>query len=103
MHKLRERLLARLGDAAAELDSATRTRIESVSRSLKYRGEDVVAAWRAMLAALGTATPPEFVDWFSIARSHGRGTDTGLEPKSVRRGKGVAGGVDPGGRRDRKK
>ena len=59
-------------------DSATRTRIESLMRSLERRGLMQISAWRAMLGVLGTATPREFVDWFSIDRSDGHEIDIGL-------------------------
>ncbi len=78
LRQLRERLMARLDDDADKLDTATRSRIESIARSLKFRGEDMVEAWRFMLATLPEGTPPEHVDWFSIDRADGRDIDIGM-------------------------
>jgi ATP-dependent DNA helicase DinG len=63
---------------AATLETATRTRIESLMRTLERRGLMQLGAWRGMLAALSTATPTEFVDWFSIERADGHDIDIGL-------------------------
>ncbi len=71
-------LAGRLDDEAAELDSATRLRIEAVCRGLAYRGERLLGDWRAMLRDLGGATPDHLVDWFSIERSGGREVDAGM-------------------------
>ena len=67
-----------LEDQAGKLDTETRGRIESLVRSLDRRGVIQVAAWRSMLTALSAATPPEFVDWFSIEREGGNDLDVGL-------------------------
>ncbi len=76
---LARRLLARLDDEAADLDSATRTRLEAVARGLLRRGEGDIGAWRAMLTALPAETPAEFVDWLALARVDGREVDVGLQ------------------------
>jgi ATP-dependent DNA helicase DinG len=73
-----QRLKTMLEDEADTLDSAARIRIESIVRSLSRRGLDKLVAWRAMLASLGSETPEEFVDWFSIDRLDGREIDVGL-------------------------
>ncbi|MFQ5972146.1 MAG: ATP-dependent DNA helicase, partial [Alphaproteobacteria bacterium] len=78
MLELRTRLLARLDDEADELDTATRARLEAVARGLERRGGVQLGGWIAMLEALAEETPPEFVDWFGIARSEGRDTDVGM-------------------------
>jgi ATP-dependent DNA helicase DinG len=78
LRRLREQLLARLDSQAESLDSATRNRIEAVARSLRYRGEDMVEAWRFMLASLASETPEAFVDWFTVDRSDGRDIDIGM-------------------------
>ncbi|MCW5745362.1 MAG: ATP-dependent DNA helicase, partial [Alphaproteobacteria bacterium] len=76
---LRQALRARLDDAAAELDTATRNRIEGVARALLNRCELQVRAWIAMLRELQSeAADPAFVDWFAIARIDGRETDVGM-------------------------
>jgi ATP-dependent DNA helicase DinG len=76
--RLAQRLAARLDDEADELDSATRLRIEAMTRSLRRRGEIEIAGWRAMLRDLGRDTPPEFVDWLAVERNDGRDVDVGL-------------------------
>jgi ATP-dependent DNA helicase DinG len=63
---------------AKDLDSATRARIEGLMRTLERRGLIQVGAWRAMLSSLTAATPPEFVDWFSISRGDGHEIDVGM-------------------------
>ena len=68
----------KLNAEAAELDTAARIRIEALIRTLERRGAIPVAAWRAMLGALGTSTPAEFVDWFSIERNDAHDVDVGL-------------------------
>lgn len=66
------------GDEAAELDAATRLRIEGLVRSLERRAIIPVSAWRSMLAALRDETPPQFVDWMALDRQDGRDIDIGL-------------------------
>ena len=78
LRKLRERLMARLDAEADKLDSTTRNRIEAIARSLKHRGEDIVEAWRFMLATLPEGTPPEHAEWFSVERIDGRDFDVGM-------------------------
>ena len=68
----------KLDTEASDLDTASRIRIEGLIRTLERRGAIPVAAWRAMLGALGAETPAEFVDWFSIERNDGHDIDVGL-------------------------
>ena len=68
-------LAAQLDEHAAELDSETRNRIESVCRGLKRRAEEEIGGWRQMLGALGGGGPDEFVDWFAVERGDGREVD----------------------------
>ncbi len=75
---LTERLTGQLDIRAADLDTATRNRVESVCRGLRRRVEGQIEAWRAMLTALGEGVPDEFVDWFSISRMGGRDFDVGM-------------------------
>ena len=75
---LAEHLEALLDDEAAELESETRRRLDSVARSLKRRAQNEVAGWRQMLACLRTETPPQYVDWFGIERDGGRDVDVGM-------------------------
>jgi len=75
MGELIERLAARLDDEADSLDTQTRNRVESVTRSLERRGLTQISAWRDMLKALGNETPEAFVDWFAVERQFGREVD----------------------------
>lgn len=71
------RALAEMLDReAADLDSATRLRIETVMRSLERRRQ-VLQSWGAMLEGLGTTTET-FVDWCQLDRSDGKIRDIGL-------------------------
>ncbi|MBL6959211.1 MAG: ATP-dependent DNA helicase [Rhodospirillales bacterium] len=71
--------LAAMLDAQADsLDSQTRTRIETVCRSLDRRGRQSIAAWRQMLKDLGGDAPDGLVDWFGVERMDGRDFDIGL-------------------------
>jgi ATP-dependent DNA helicase DinG len=78
MRTLAARLAARLDDEAADLDSATRLRLEATCRGLERRAETQLGSWLHMLATLGKETPPEFVDWFAIERQDGRDVDIGM-------------------------
>ncbi|WP_341896641.1 ATP-dependent DNA helicase [Ferrovibrio terrae] len=66
-----------LADETAELDTATRSRIEGALRGLLRRKLEL-DAWRSMLLDLRTETPPTFVDWFGLERIDGRDLDLGL-------------------------
>jgi len=68
----------RLDDEADELDTATRSRIEAIIRSLERRAIGGAGAWRQMLGALLDETPEDFVDFFSVERIEGRDYDTGM-------------------------
>lgn len=80
---LAKRLAEKLDDEAAELDTATRARIEAVARGLARRANNELAGWRAMLKSLSSETPPEFVDWISLDRIDGRDTDVGLNRRWI--------------------
>jgi ATP-dependent DNA helicase DinG len=71
------RLKAKLDEDAAELDTATRIRIDTASRGV-LRRHGTVLAWRDMVRALAGDTPPQFVDWFALDRIEGRTIDVGL-------------------------
>jgi ATP-dependent DNA helicase DinG len=68
-------LLARLDEDAADLDSATRQRIEAVARSIDRRALRPLAAWSDMLNGLAADSQPQFVDWFAVERLDGRDVD----------------------------
>ena len=71
-------LAALLDTEADSLDSQTRTRIETVCRSLDRRGRQSIAAWRQMLKDIGGDPPDGLVDWFAVERMDGRDFDIGL-------------------------
>ena len=80
---LATRLAARLEDEAEELDEATRNRIEAACRSLKRRAVDPLAAWEAMLAAVGAEPPapgerPEHILFLRLDRRGTEDRDIGL-------------------------
>tara|TARA_A100001037_G_scaffold292474_1_gene307843 strand:- start:567 stop:3335 length:2769 start_codon:yes stop_codon:yes gene_type:complete len=78
LHKLCARLIRRLDEDADELESATRVRIEAVSRALQRRGEMLIGAWIDMLDAIDTPASDLFVDWVEVERIEGRELDAGL-------------------------
>lgn len=67
-----------LDDEAAELETATRQRIESVCRSIERRALLPLAGWRDMLRRVVGEPHEDFVDWFSIERIDGRDFDVGM-------------------------
>jgi ATP-dependent DNA helicase DinG len=80
---LREKLLARMEDEAAETEANDRLRIEAICGSLERRVLMPLTAWRAMLARIGGEEPtpgtrPDMVDWLSIERRGGQDLDTGM-------------------------
>ena len=84
LETFKTRLLARLDDEADDLDSATRTRIEAIGRSLDRRAIQPLRAWRSMLLALAEPDPepgvrPGYVPFFRLDRRDGTKTfDVGL-------------------------
>ena len=78
MKELVRALGDRLDKEAAELDTATRIRIEAAIRSIGRR-QRAVAAWVGMLKdVLAGEVPEQFIDWFSVERSDGREFDAGF-------------------------
>ncbi len=75
---LSKHLAAIRDEDAHELESSQRQRIEGVLRSLKHRAGIPIANWRAMLDALNSETPAEFVDWFALDRDQGREADIAM-------------------------
>jgi ATP-dependent DNA helicase DinG len=80
-----------LDDEAAELDSATRSRIEGLSRSIERRVLLPVAGWKGMLEELSQSRgagdgvggaaglgAQQYVDWFGVERIDGRDIDVGM-------------------------
>ena len=78
LRKLCARLIHRLDADADELDSATRVRIEAVSRALQRRTEMLIGAWIDMLDAVVEPASKAFVDWIEVERIDGRELDAGL-------------------------
>lgn len=75
---LRLRLEAVLEEAPDWLDAAARARVEGAIAGLNWRGA-AVAAWGQLLARVGGAPDPDFVDWLSLDRVEGRELDIGLQ------------------------
>ena len=87
---LRARLLARLEDEAEDLDTATRTRIEALGRTLTRRALNPLTAWQAMLGRLQEPPPdpgqrPDHVLFFRLEhrRDYARGEAAPGEPRRV--------------------
>ena len=76
------RLEAILADPPDWLDGQGRARIEGARQSLGWR-VDTLAGWEALLARLGGAADPQFVDWLAVERSDGREYDMGLHRRWV--------------------
>jgi ATP-dependent DNA helicase DinG len=73
-----ERLARRLADEAADLDTATRVRIEAAVRGLVRRGAIELGGWRRMLEEVEKEPAPEFVDWLALERGDGHDIDVGM-------------------------
>ena len=84
--QLSRSLEKKLDDEAAELDTATRARIEGLTRAIERRVMVPVAGWKSMLEELvhgagqgqETDGARQFVDWFSVERMDGRDVDVGM-------------------------
>jgi ATP-dependent DNA helicase DinG len=74
MAALEAQLQALLDDPPDWLDGAARARCEGAASGLRLRGQ-TLAAWVALLARLGGAADPTFVDWFALSRAEGRELD----------------------------
>jgi len=71
-------LQRKLDEESDTLDTQTRTRIESVTRSLERRAIAGVESWRSMLTSLSETPSESFVDFFGLERIEGRDVDVGL-------------------------
>ncbi|MDG1859883.1 MAG: ATP-dependent DNA helicase, partial [Emcibacteraceae bacterium] len=73
-------LLKKLDLEADELDSSTRNRLESISRSITRRTETISDGWIPMLGGFLEKLTPDnnFVEWFELSRSAGREMDVGM-------------------------
>ena len=74
---LGRRLEAVLEDAPDWLDSQARARVDGAINGLSWRRE-ILSAWIALLARIGGAADPEFVDWLAIDRVEGREFDVAI-------------------------
>jgi ATP-dependent DNA helicase DinG len=74
------RCLSRLlDDEAADLDTATRARIEGLCRSIDRRVLLPVAGWKSMLEELARGKADDrTADWFAVERIDGREIDMGM-------------------------
>ena len=80
---LLQRLGQKLEDESEELETAGRNRIEAARRSVKRRAIDRLAAWTAMLDAVGAMPPepgirPQHVHTLHLDRRGGADRDVGL-------------------------
>jgi ATP-dependent DNA helicase DinG len=78
MLALAKMLARKLDDEASELSTHERGRIEAVARSLRRRGELMIAGWIDMISRLLEKPNPLFVEWFSVDQIMGREADVGL-------------------------
>jgi len=74
---LEARLVAVLDDPPDWLDGPGRARVEGAAAGLRLRGQ-LLGAWVGLLARLGGAADPDFIDWFAVDRSEGREFDIGI-------------------------
>ena len=77
MAVLEGRLKALLDEPPDWLDGPGRARMEGAAAGLRLRLE-TISAWTGLLARLGGAADPAFVDWFALARVEGREIDIGI-------------------------
>jgi ATP-dependent DNA helicase DinG len=75
--RLGVRLEALLSEPPDWLDGPGRARIDGARGSLGWR-VDLLSAWESLLARMGGAADPRFVDWLAVDRSDGREFDIGL-------------------------
>ncbi len=77
MAALEAQLQALLDEPPDWLDGAARARCEGAAAGLRLRGQ-TLAAWVALLARLGGAADPAFIDWLALARVEGREIDIAI-------------------------
>ncbi len=77
MAALKAQLETLLEDAPDWLDGSARARVDGAIAGLRLRAE-TIAAWTGLLARLGGAADPQFVDWFALERMDGREFDIGI-------------------------
>ncbi|HLJ64775.1 MAG TPA: ATP-dependent DNA helicase, partial [Stellaceae bacterium] len=75
LKRVAQRLMRRLQDEAADLDTATRHRIDAVVRGLERRAILELGGWRSMLLELAAERGQAFVDWLAVERVQGQEVD----------------------------
>ncbi|MDE2466125.1 MAG: ATP-dependent DNA helicase, partial [Alphaproteobacteria bacterium] len=77
--RLARELRRQMDALAAEIEPATRQRLDAAARGVERRGRLILPAWIGMLEDLSNGErKDEFVDWFEILREDGRDRDVGL-------------------------
>lgn len=77
MSRMLNALADLIDDEAADLDTASKNRVEAVARGIQRR-RDQILAWAAMCNSVGELPPAEFVDWFAVDRAFGQDSDVGM-------------------------
>ena len=77
MVRLGKRIEALIVEAPDWMDAPARARMEGALASLSWRG-DTLSAWLSLLARIGGAADPDFVDWLFVDRFEGREYDIGI-------------------------
>ncbi|MEZ5757629.1 MAG: ATP-dependent DNA helicase [Emcibacteraceae bacterium] len=80
LKRLSALLLKKLDMEADELDTGTRNRLESISRSITRRCQIISDGWIPMLEVFNSGEKPtsHFIDWFELSRIGGRENDVGM-------------------------
>ncbi|MBI5122003.1 MAG: ATP-dependent DNA helicase [Rhodospirillales bacterium] len=76
--RLAKCLAKKLSDEAKDLDSNTRSRIDSLIRSIERRALVPLLAWGRMLAEIEQANGAQTIDWMTIEQIDGREIDVAL-------------------------
>jgi ATP-dependent DNA helicase DinG len=89
---LSRRLEAAFEDSPDWLDTQARARVEGAINGISWRRE-LVSAWIALVARIGGAGDPEFVDWLAVERIDGREFDVAIHRHWLDPTKPLAGAV----------
>lgn len=77
MRVLGKRIEALLEDQPAWLEPSLRSRLEGARLGLDFR-QQMLVAWLALLARIGGAPDPDFVDWLALERVDSRELDVAI-------------------------